>query len=54
VTTGLETAPLVILFLASIILLRVADRRDAKRAAAELVDFASSSSSSTSDDDDEA
>jgi sec-independent protein translocase protein TatC len=54
VTTGLETAPLVILFLASIILLRAADRRDAKRAAAELVDFASSSSSSTSDDDDEA
>ena len=36
VTTGLETAPLVILFLASIVLLRFADRRDAKLAAAEL------------------
>jgi sec-independent protein translocase protein TatC len=36
VTTGLETAPLVILFLASIVLLRLADRRDARRAAAEL------------------
>ena len=33
VTTGLETAPLVILFLASIVLLKLADRRDAKRAA---------------------
>ena len=37
VTTGLETAPLVILFLASIVLLKLADRRDAKRAAAELI-----------------
>jgi sec-independent protein translocase protein TatC len=37
VTTGLETAPLVILFLASIVLLKIADRRDAKRAAAELI-----------------
>jgi sec-independent protein translocase protein TatC len=37
VTTGLETAPLVILFLASIVLLKFADRRDAKRAAAELI-----------------
>jgi sec-independent protein translocase protein TatC len=36
VTTGLETAPLVILFLVSIVLLRLADRRDARRAAAEL------------------
>jgi len=36
VTTGLETAPLVILFLVSIVLLRFADRRDARRAAAEL------------------
>jgi sec-independent protein translocase protein TatC len=36
VTTGLETAPLVVLFLASIVLLRLADRRDARRAAAEL------------------
>ena len=37
VTTGLETAPLVVLFLASIVLLKIADRRDAKRAAAELI-----------------
>ena len=37
VTTALETAPLVILFLASIVLLKLADRRDAKRAAAELI-----------------
>jgi sec-independent protein translocase protein TatC len=37
VTTGLETAPLVILFLASIVLLKLADRRDAKRAAADLI-----------------
>jgi sec-independent protein translocase protein TatC len=36
VTTGLETAPLVVLFLVSIVLLRIADRRDARRAAAEL------------------
>lgn len=35
VTTGLETAPLVILFLASIVLLKVADRRAARRAATE-------------------
>ena len=35
VTTGLETAPLVILFLASIVLLKMLDRRDAKREAAE-------------------
>ena len=34
VTTGLETAPLVILFLASIVLLKIADRRAAARAAA--------------------
>jgi sec-independent protein translocase protein TatC len=33
VTTGLETAPLVILFLASIVMLKIADRRDAARAA---------------------
>ena len=32
VTTALETAPLVVLFLASIVLLRIVDRRDAKRA----------------------
>jgi sec-independent protein translocase protein TatC len=37
VTTGLETLPLVILFLASIVLLKIADRRDARRAAAELM-----------------
>ena len=36
VTTGLETLPLVILFLASIVMLKIADRRDAKRAMAEL------------------
>ena len=35
VTTGLETLPLVILFLASIVLLKIADRRAAERAAAE-------------------
>jgi sec-independent protein translocase protein TatC len=35
VTTGLETLPLVILFLASIVLLKMADRRAAARAAAE-------------------
>ncbi len=32
VTTGLETAPLVILFLASIVMLKIVDRRDAARA----------------------
>jgi sec-independent protein translocase protein TatC len=36
VTTGLETAPLVILFLASIVLLRFADRRRERREAAEM------------------
>jgi sec-independent protein translocase protein TatC len=36
VTTALETAPLVILFIASIFLLKGLDRRDAKRAANEL------------------
>jgi sec-independent protein translocase protein TatC len=35
VTTGLETLPLVILFLASIVMLKFADRRAASRAAAE-------------------
>ena len=35
VTTALETAPLIILFLASIVVLKFADRRAAKRAAAE-------------------
>jgi sec-independent protein translocase protein TatC len=33
VTTALETAPLVILFLASIVMLKIVDRRDAARAA---------------------
>jgi sec-independent protein translocase protein TatC len=36
VTTGLETAPLVVLFLASIVLLKLADRRAARREAEEL------------------
>jgi sec-independent protein translocase protein TatC len=36
VTTGLEVAPLVILFLASIVLLKLADRRQARREAAEM------------------
>ncbi|MGA2926623.1 MAG: twin-arginine translocase subunit TatC [Solirubrobacteraceae bacterium] len=35
VTTGLEALPLVVLFLASIVLLKIADRRAARRAAAE-------------------
>jgi sec-independent protein translocase protein TatC len=35
VTTGLETLPLVVLFLASIVMLKIADRRAAARAAAE-------------------
>lgn len=35
VTTGLETLPLLILFLASIVMLKIADRRAAARAAAE-------------------
>jgi sec-independent protein translocase protein TatC len=36
VTTGLEMAPLVVLFLASIVMLKIADRRAAARAAEEL------------------
>jgi sec-independent protein translocase protein TatC len=36
VTTGLEALPLVLLFLVSIVLLKIADRRAAARAAAEL------------------
>jgi sec-independent protein translocase protein TatC len=39
VTTGLEMLPLVILFLASIVLLKFADRRKARRAAAELAEI---------------
>jgi sec-independent protein translocase protein TatC len=35
VTTGLETLPLVVLFLGSIVMLKIADRRAAARAAAE-------------------
>jgi sec-independent protein translocase protein TatC len=38
VTTGLEMLPLVLLFLASIVLLKIADRRAAARAARELSD----------------
>jgi sec-independent protein translocase protein TatC len=38
VTTGLETLPLVLLFLASIVLLKIVDRRAAARAAAEFSD----------------
>ena len=40
VTTGLETLPLVILFLASIVMLKIADRRAAARAAAEAAEAA--------------
>jgi sec-independent protein translocase protein TatC len=36
VTTGLETLPLVLLYLASIVLLRIADHRAAKREAADM------------------
>src|SRR5204863_10162843 len=36
VTTGLEMLPLVVLFVASIVMLEIADRRAAKRAAIEL------------------
>src|SRR5205085_9620571 len=36
VTTGLETLPLVLLFLVSIVMLKLADRRAAARAAAEI------------------
>ena len=38
VTTGLETLPLVLLYLASIVLLKIVDRRAAARAAAEFSD----------------
>lgn len=38
VTTGIETLPLVLLYLASIVLLKIADRRAAARAASELTD----------------
>jgi sec-independent protein translocase protein TatC len=36
VTTALEMTPLVVLYLASIVMLKIADRRAAARAAAEL------------------
>ncbi len=42
VTTGLEMLPLVVLYLASIVLLRIADRRAAARAAAELAQMGDS------------
>jgi sec-independent protein translocase protein TatC len=42
VTTALETAPLVILYLASIVMLRIADRRAAAREAAEAAEMESS------------
>src|SRR5947199_8095091 len=38
VTTGLETLPLVLLYLASIVLLKIVDRRAAARAAAEFAE----------------
>ncbi len=38
VTTGLETAPLVVLFLASIVLLKLADRREARQTTASQVE----------------
>jgi sec-independent protein translocase protein TatC len=46
VTTALETAPLVLLLLISVVLLKFADRRDARRAAAQLITFAEDSSES--------
>jgi sec-independent protein translocase protein TatC len=42
VTTALEASPLVLLFLASIVLLKIADRRAAARAAAELAQMGDS------------
>ncbi len=42
VTTGLEALPLVVLYLASIVLLKIADRRAAARAAAELAQMGDS------------
>jgi sec-independent protein translocase protein TatC len=43
VTTGLEALPLVVLFLASIVMLKIADRRAAARAAAEDAEAATQS-----------
>jgi sec-independent protein translocase protein TatC len=42
VTTGLEALPLLILYMASIVLLKIADRRAASRAAAELAQMGDS------------
>ncbi|HEX8977176.1 MAG TPA: twin-arginine translocase subunit TatC [Solirubrobacteraceae bacterium] len=39
VTTALETAPLVVLFVASIVMLKIVDRRDARRALADLTEI---------------
>jgi sec-independent protein translocase protein TatC len=39
VSTGLEMVPLVVLYLASIVMLRIADRRSAARAAADMTDI---------------
>jgi sec-independent protein translocase protein TatC len=39
VSTGLEMVPLVVLYLASIVMLRIADRRSAARAAVEMTDI---------------
>jgi sec-independent protein translocase protein TatC len=39
VTTGLEMLPLVVLYLASIVMLRIVDRRSAARAAAEMTEI---------------
>jgi sec-independent protein translocase protein TatC len=39
VSTGLEMLPLVVLYLASIVMLRIADRRSAARAAAEMTEL---------------
>jgi sec-independent protein translocase protein TatC len=51
VTTGLETLPLVLLFLASIVMLKIADRRDANRAAAQLLGVDRSAASESAGDD---
>jgi sec-independent protein translocase protein TatC len=48
VTTAFETLPLLVLFLASIVMLKIADRRDAARARAELTKIASADSSDSS------
>lgn len=50
VTTALETAPLILLFIVSIFLLKLADRRDAKRAAAALTTLGDSDPDPTAGD----